>query len=133
MFYTMYMQPSLFTKIINGELPSYKIYEDELTYAFLDINPIQPGQILVVPREQVDHLEDLEPEDYLAVMNTVKLLMQHMREELQPERVCLRVEGFEVPHAHIKLIPCSTEADVMAEPYEAGEDELVDMHTRLSY
>ena len=73
-----------------------KIYEDERTFAFLDINPIQPGQILVVPREQVDHLEDLEQEDYHAVMTTVKLLMQHMRDELMPERVCIRVDGFEV-------------------------------------
>lgn len=127
------MQPSLFAKIINGELPSYKIYEDELTYAFLNINPVQPGHILVVPREQVDRLEDLEDEDYEAVMRTVKLLMQHVRDELLTERVGLRVEGFEVPHAHVHIIPCDTEADLMGTPYEAGEDELVDMHTRLSY
>ena len=127
------MKPSIFTKIINGEIPCMKIYEDDRTFAFLDINPIQPGQILVVPKEQVDHLEDLELEDYLAVMNTVKLLMQHMRDELQPERVCLRVDGFEVAHAHIKLIPCNTEADVKSEPYEAGSDELADMHERLMY
>ena len=127
------MQPSIFTKIINGELPSYKIYEDELTYAFLNINPVQPGHILVVPRQQVDHLEDLEDEDYEAVMSTVKLLMQHMRDELQVERVCLRVEGFEIAHAHVHIIPCDTEADLMAESYEAGEDELADMHERLSY
>jgi histidine triad (HIT) family protein len=127
------MKPSIFTKIINCEVPCMKIYEDERTFAFLDINPIQPGQILVVPKEQVDHLEDLEQEDYLAVMTTVKLLMQHMRDELMPERVCLRVDGFEVAHAHIKLIPCNTEADVMSEPYEAGSDELADMYERLMY
>lgn len=127
------MKPSIFTKLINGELPSMKIYEDERTYAFLNINPVQPGHIIVVPREQVDHLEDLEPEDYLAVMETVKLLMQHMRDEIQPERVCLRVEGFEVPHAHVHIIPCNTEADVMAESYEASPEELADMHERLSY
>ncbi|MEO5690755.1 MAG: HIT domain-containing protein [Candidatus Saccharimonadales bacterium] len=127
------MQPSLFTKIINGELPSYKIYEDELTYAFLNINPVQPGHVLVVPRQQVDKLEDLEDEDYEAVMRTVKLLMQHVRDELLTERVGLRVEGFEVPHAHVHIIPCDTEADLMSKPYEAGEDELVDMQTRLTY
>ncbi len=127
------MKPSIFTKIINGELPSNKIYEDEFTYAFLNINPVQPGHILVVPRQQVDHLEDLEDEDYNAVMRTVKLLMQHMRDELQPERVCVRVEGFEVPHAHIHIIPCETEADLMSEPYEAGDDELQDMYQRLAY
>lgn len=127
------MKPSIFTKLINGELPSMKVYEDERTYAFLNINPVQPGHIIVVPREQVDHLEDLQLEDYLAVMRTVKLLMQHMRDELQPERVCLRVEGFEVAHAHVHIIPCDTEADVMSQPYEAGSDELADMHEQLMY
>lgn len=127
------MNESIFTKIINGELPCYKIYEDERTFAFLNINPVQPGHILVVPREQVDHLEDLEEEDYNALMRTVKLLMQHIRDELQPEQVCLRVEGFQVPHAHIHIIPCDTEEDVTQKPYEASEDELQDMHQRLSY
>jgi len=127
------MQPSIFTKIINGDIPSYKIYEDERTYAFLNINPVQPGHILVVPREQVDHLEDLEDEDYFAVMKTAKTLMHHMHEELQPERVCMRVEGFQVPHAHVHLIPCDTEADVMSQAYEASTEELQDMHQRLMY
>jgi histidine triad (HIT) family protein len=127
------MQPSIFTKIINGEIPSFKIYEDERTYTFLNINPVQPGHMLVVPREQVDHLEDLEDDDYEALMRTVKLLMQHVRDELQSERVCLRVEGFQVPHAHVHVIPCSTEDDVMAQPYEASSEELADMHERLSY
>ncbi len=127
------MKPSIFTKIINGELPSNKIYEDEFTFAFLNINPVQPGHLLVVPKQQVDHLEDLEEEDYNALMRTVKLLMQHMRDELQPERVCLRVEGFEVAHAHVHIIPCDIEADATGQPYEAGPDELADMYERLAY
>ena len=127
------MKPSIFTRIINGDLPSYKVYEDEKTYAFLNINPRQPGSVLVVPREQVDHLEDLEPEDYSALMDTVRRLMLHICDTLQCERVCVRVEGFEVAHAHVHLIPCLTEADIEAEPYEAGEDELRDMEERLLF
>ena len=133
MVYTRTMKPSIFTQIINGDVPSRKIYEDDKTFAFLNIHPVQPGHIIVVPREQVDHLEDLETDDYEAVMRTVKLLMLHMRDELQTERVCVRVEGFQVPHAHVHLIPCDTEADVMAESYEASEDELDDMYERLVY
>lgn len=127
------MQDSIFTKIINGDIPSYKVYEDERTYAFLDINPVQAGHTLVIPKVQVDHLGDLEPEDYQAVMATAKLLMQNMREELQVERVCLKVEGFEVPHAHVHLVPCNTAEDFNQSPYEANEDELLDMQQRLSY
>lgn len=127
------MKQSIFTRIIEGEIPCYKIYEDERTFAFLDINPRQPGHMLVVPREQVDHLEDLEDEDYQALMSTVKKLSQHMRDELQVERVCIIVEGFEVPHAHIHLIPCDTAEDFVATPYEASEDELRDMSERLAY
>ncbi len=127
------MKPSIFTKIINGDIPCYKIYEDERTFAFLDINPVQPGHTLVVPRAQVDHLEDLDDEDYEALMHTVKLLAQNMREELQVERVCVIIEGFEVPHVHVKLIPCNTAEDFRSEPYAADEDELRDMVERLAY
>lgn len=127
------MQDSIFTKIINGELPSYKIYEDERTFAFLNIQAIQPGHMLVVPKTQVDHLEDLEDEDYQALMATVKKLMLHMRDILQVERVCMQVEGFQVPHAHIHLIPCDTGADFKSPPYDVQETELQDMHERLMF
>lgn len=127
------MQPSVFTKIINGEIPSYKIYEDERTYAFLDIRPIQYGQVVVVPRVQVDHLEDLEIEDFQAVMDTTRKLMAHIREVLQPERVCVVVEGFEIPHAHVKLIPCMSPSDMLAEPREADDDELSQLVEHLAY
>lgn len=127
------MQPSIFTKIINGEIPSFKVYEDERTYAFLDINPVQYGHTLVVPKEQVDHLEDLEPEDYEALMHTVKKLAIHIKEELQVERICLKVEGFDVPHAHVHLIPCDTPADLDATPEKASEEDLQELIERLVY
>ncbi len=127
------MYDSIFTRIIKGEVPCYKIYEDERTFAFLDINPVQPGMTLVVPKVQVDHADDLDDEDFTALMHTAKLLMQNMRDELQVERVCLVIEGFEAPHTHVKLIPCDTAEDFRAPAYEASPDELADMAERLAY
>jgi histidine triad (HIT) family protein len=102
------MADSIFTKIIKGEIPSNKIYEDELTLAFLNIYPDVPGHTLVIPKKQIDHLWDLPAEDYVAVMETAKKVANRMREVLKPERVGVKVVGEEVPHAHVHLIPFNT-------------------------
>lgn len=101
------MSDSIFSKIIRGEIPSYKVYEDEATLAFLDINPVNPGHTLVVPKAQVDHLWDLEDADYQALMETAKKVAKRIRSVLECPRVGVLVEGFEVPHAHVHLIPIS--------------------------
>lgn len=116
------MADSIFTKIINGEIPSHKVYEDDKTIAFLDIHPVQPGHTLVVPKTEVDNLWELSPEDYKAVMDTAKKVALHLQQKLGSKRVAVQVIGFDVPHAHIHLIPCnSTEEfrkipDMDAEP-----------------
>jgi histidine triad (HIT) family protein len=103
------MQDSLYTKIIKGEIPCQKIYEDELTIAFLDIHPIAPGHVLVVPKKQIDHLWDLPDEDYHAVMTTVKKVALRIRKVLEPKgRVGVHVEGLGVPHAHVHVFPFET-------------------------
>ena len=94
---------SIFSKIITGEIPCYKIYEDEKTFAFLDIHPETPGHTLVVPKNEVDKIYDLPMEDYLAVMKTVKMLAKRM-EEVFGERTLLKVIGTDVPHAHVHLV-----------------------------
>lgn len=102
-------EPSLFTKIINGEIPSHKIYEDEHTYAFLDIYPIQPGQVLVVPKKQTAFVWDMDSADYQALMATVQKVGRRLR-ELFPEkdRVGVMIEGLDVvDHAHVKIFPFS--------------------------
>jgi histidine triad (HIT) family protein len=101
------MADSIFTKIIKGEIPSYKIYEDEKTFAFLDIHPIQPGHMLVVPKNQVSEFQELPDEDYQALFKTVKKLAKHLKKVTKAERVCSRIEGFDVPHTHIHLYPCN--------------------------
>lgn len=95
---------SIFTKIINGEIPCYKIYEDEKTLAFLDIHPDTPGHTLVIPKVEVDKIYDLEDADYQALMATVKKLSQHM-EQVLGARTLWKVVGTDVPHAHVHLTP----------------------------
>jgi len=95
---------SIFTKIINGEIPCYKIYEDEKTFAFLDINPETPGHTLVIPKTEVDRIYDLSDEDYAAVWATVKKLAANM-EKVLGKRTLMKVIGTDVPHAHVHLMP----------------------------
>jgi len=126
---------SVFTKIINGELPSHKVYEDDKTFAFLDIHPVQPGHTLVVPKVEVDHLEDLDDETYVALMRAARKVMKHMRAVLKVNRVCLLVEGFEAPHVHVKLIPCNEAADLFVKPDTTKEPDrqaLAKMAKRLA-
>lgn len=96
--------PSIFTKIINGEIPCYKIYEDDKTLAFLDINPETKGHTLVVPKNEVDKIYELPDEDYQALMDTVKKLSIHMEQTLG-QRTLWKVIGTDVPHAHVHLMP----------------------------
>lgn len=99
------MNDSIFTKIIKGEIPCHKVYEDDKTIAFMDIHPVQEGHVLVVPKVQIDKLYDLPDDDYLALMTVAKKIASRMQEVLDPPRIAWAVEGFEVPHAHIHLVP----------------------------
>lgn len=96
--------PSVFTKIINSEIPCYKIYEDDKTFAFLDINPETKGHTLVIPKNEVDKIYELPDEDYQALMATVKKLSAHM-EKVLGARTLWKVIGTDVPHAHVHLLP----------------------------
>lgn len=96
--------PSIFTQIIKGEIPCYKIYEDDRTFAFLDIHPESKGHVLVVPKTEVDKIYDLSEEDYQALMATVKKLSKHLESKLGA-RILWKVVGTDVPHAHVHLMP----------------------------
>lgn len=97
---------SIFTQIIKNEIPSYKIYEDEKTLAFLDIHPEVRGHVLVVPKTQVDKIYELENEDYLALWQSVKKIAQEMERRLS-KRIIFKVIGTDVPHAHVHVMPLS--------------------------
>lgn len=99
------MSDSIFTKIIKGEIPCQKIYEDETTLAFLDIRPAQPGHVLVVPKKQVAYIWDLPEQDYIALMHTVQKVGRRIREVLQPPFVGMAVEGLGVAHTHVHVFP----------------------------
>ena len=105
------MQDSIFTKIIRGDIPSYKVYEDAWTYAFLDIHPKQPGHTLVVPKSQVSFVWDMSPEDYQRLMESARKVGQHLQAVLRPPHVGMMIEGLGVPHAHVHVFPFETTAD----------------------
>ena len=103
---------TIFTKIINGEIPSYKVAEDENYYAFLDINPMAEGHTLVVPKKEVDYIFDLDPETLGGLVQFAQKVAKRMGEVIDCKRVAVVVLGLEVPHAHIHLIPLNKESDV---------------------
>ena len=121
------MQDSLFTKIIKGEIPSHKVYEDDKTLAFLSIYPSVMGHTLVIPKVQVETLWDLSEEDYAAVMKTTQKVALRLREVLGVERVGEKVIGLDVPHAHVHLVPFNT-----AEEYYAKETTNEPDHATLA-
>ena len=121
------MEDSIFTKIIKGEIPSHKIYEDDKTLAFLSIYPSVVGHTLVVPKVQVEMLWDLEDSDYHAVMATAKKVALRLKEVLGVERVGEKVIGLDVPHAHVHLVPFTT-----ANQYYASETQDEPDHAALA-
>lgn len=96
---------SIFTKIINGEIPSYKIAEDENNYAFLDINPLAKGHTLVVPKKEVDYIFDLDNESYTELFDFTKKVSGAIEQVISCKRLGVVVYGLDVPHAHVHLIP----------------------------
>ena len=99
------MEDSIFTKIIRGELPAHKVYEDDKTFAFLDIHPAAEAHTLVIPKKQVEFIWDLEEDDYQALMATVRKVGLRLREVIGKPYVGEMVVGVDVPHTHVHLIP----------------------------
>ena len=115
------MEPSIFTRIINGEIPCHKIYEDAETLAFLDIHPTQPGHTLVVTKRQVEQFTQLSSEEFVHVMETAQKIGKHIQDVLKSSKIVLKIEGFDVPHVHVHLIPCEKEGDSFREGREREE------------
>lgn len=130
------MTDSIFTKIIKGEIPCHKVYEDDKTIAFLDIHPKTPGHTLVVPKKQIDEFQDLPDDDYTPLMQTVKKVARRQKEVLGAKRVGVEVIGIDVPHAHIHVFPFGTMdeyrrvVDMNAEP---NNEELAKIAQKLRF
>ena len=103
---------SVFTEIVKGEIPAYKIAEEEHFLAFLDIFPLAKGHVLVIPKEEIDSIFDLEEEQYKALWAFAKKIAKAIEKSISCERVGVAVIGLEVPHAHIHLIPLDSVEDI---------------------
>lgn len=103
---------SVFTRIINGEIPCYKVAEDEKYFAFLDINPLKAGHTLVVPKEETDYVFDLNDESFLGLMLFSKKVAAAIKSVIPCNRIGVAILGLEVPHAHVHLVPMDTMEDI---------------------
>jgi histidine triad (HIT) family protein len=129
------MEDTIFTRMIKGEIPAHKVYEDEKTMAFLDIYPIVRGHTLVIPKAQVDNMWDLSEEDYLAVMTTVKKVALRLEKIMKPKRVGVKIMGTDVPHAHVHVIPFNDpeEFHIKANHNETDHSELERLANELAF
>ena len=130
------MSGSIFTKIIKGEIPAQKIYEDDKTVAFLDIHPVQPGHTLVIPKEQIEFVWDLPDELYQAVMATSKKVALRLREVIGTKYVSERIVGVDVPHAHVQLIPFNDSSQLKVQPDMNAEPDytaLAELAKKLAF
>lgn len=128
---------SIFTKIVNGDIPSYKIAEDENYYAFLDINPLAKGHTLVIPKKEIDYIFNIDDDLYKGLFNFAKKVALAIEKVTPCQRIGLTVIGLEVPHAHIHLIPINTIYDMdFKQPklkLEAEEFESIAESIRQAY
>jgi histidine triad (HIT) family protein len=104
---------SIFTRIINGEIPCYRVAEDDRYIAFLDVRPLKAGHTLVVPKQEVDYIFDLDEDTLAGMMLFAQKIARAMKEVIECNRIGVAVLGLEVPHAHIHLIPISREGDML--------------------
>lgn len=125
---------SIFSRIIAGEIPCYKVAEDDSYFAFLDINPITKGHTLVVPKHEVDYLFNLDDDEYKGLMLFAKKVAKALEKTIECKRVAVAVLGLEVPHAHIHLIPIQTEKDMdfFREKLSLPAQEMNDIATRIA-
>lgn len=103
---------SIFTRIVNGEIPSYKVAESDKFYAFLDISPLAQGHTLVIPKKETDYIFDIEDQEYKELFLFAKRVAAAIKKSIPCKRVGVAVLGMEVPHAHIHLVPLQSEGDM---------------------
>ncbi|HLB66495.1 MAG TPA: HIT domain-containing protein [Candidatus Saccharimonadales bacterium] len=130
------MADSIFTKIIKGEIPCHKVYEDDKTLAFLDINPIQPGHVVVISKTQAD-IWDLPNTDYLALMRTVRKVADRIKEVFNPLRAGVHIVGIHISnHAHVHVFPFNDMDEFQHRPnpgYQPKDKELAEIAKKLAF
>lgn len=130
------MEDSIFTKIIKGEISCHKVYEDEHTFAFLDIHPVQPGMTLVVTKRQAEDFTDLTDAELAGLMAATKKVALRLKTVFpEKHRIGVQIEGLDVPHVHVKLIPIASGQEFRAEPPTVEPDHaaLADLAKKLAF
>jgi histidine triad (HIT) family protein len=115
--------PTIFSRIIAQEIPSYKLYEDEYIYAFLDIFPQRLGHTLIVPKIELDHFSEVPEPYYSAIFQTAKKLAPAIQTATGCERVCAAFIGYQIPHCHYQLVPTDSERDFIWRSMPQGDPE----------
>ena len=125
---------SIFTKIANGEIPSYKVAESEKYFAFLDINPMVAGHTLVIPKHEVDYIFDLDVDQYKGLWEFAQKVAKAIDNAIPCKRVGVAVLGMEVPHAHIHLVPLQSEGDMdfRKEKAQLSSEEFVAIAAKIA-
>lgn len=124
--------PTLFTRIVSGEIPCHKICEDERFLAFLDIRPINPGHTLVIPKKEIDYFFDLDDAMMGSIMVYAKKVARAIKKTVECRRVGVMVAGIEVPHAHVHLVPIQSVGDLnFARAKPADNKELAQMAGKI--
>ena len=103
---------SIFSQIISGDIPSHSVYEDEQCIAILDIHPVNPGHVLVIPKVEVQFIWDLDDATYLHLWEVSRMIAKRIEDAFHPTRVGVLVKGFDVPHAHIHILPLYENDDI---------------------
>ena len=126
---------SIFSRIINGEIPCYKIAENDKFFAFLDINPLMKGHTLVIPKKEVDYIFDIEDNDLGEMMIFAKQIANRIKDVIPCVKVGVAVIGLEVPHAHIHLVPMQKEGDLdfKRPKLQLSQEEFVEIQNKLAF
>ena len=126
---------SIFSRIINGEIPCYTVAENDNFFAFLDINPLVKGHTLVIPKKEVDYIFDIEDNDIGEMMIFAKQIANKIKDVIPCVKVGVAVIGLEVPHAHIHLVPMQKEGDLdfKRPKLQLSQDEFVELQKKLAF
>ncbi len=126
---------SIFSRIINGEIPCYKVAENDKFFAFLDINPLVKGHTLVIPKKEVDYIFDIEDNDLGEMMIFAKQIANKIKDVIPCVKVGVAVIGLEVPHAHIHLVPMQKEGDLdfKRPKLQLSQEEFVELQKQLAF
>jgi len=124
---------TIFSKIVAGEIPSYKVAENDKFYAFLDINPLQKGHTLVIPKEEIDYFFDIPERDMQEMISFARKIAIAIKEAIPCKRIGVAVMGMEVPHAHIHLVPLQQETDMhfSKEKLKLSPEEFIEIAEKI--